>query len=117
MGGQCSTAVDTKHVEFVKNKIDSNCVMMFSKTRCPYCIEAKKRLDSLRVDYGVVEVDQMSNDYNGSAVMEVLHSMTGARTVPRVFISGECVGGANELNRLYRSGRLTALLGQCQRQS
>ncbi len=36
--------------------------------------------------------------------------MTGARSVPRVFIGGKFVGGGTEVQEMQRNGRLAKLL-------
>jgi hypothetical protein len=36
--------------------------------------------------------------------------MTGARTVPRVFVNGKCIGGGDDTAALAASGRLAKML-------
>ena len=43
-------------------------------------------------------------------IQDELLSMTGGRTVPRVFIDGEFIGGGDETASLAASGELKALL-------
>ena len=42
--------------------------------------------------------------------MDFMKQMTGARTVPRIFIGGKCIGGFDELSRLETEGRLDQIL-------
>ena len=35
-----------------------------------------------------------------------MHQLTGGRTVPRVFINGQCIGGGNETSSAHKSGQL-----------
>lgn len=51
----------------------------------------------------VIELDNRP-DYK--ALMDVFMEMTGERTVPRVFIKGKCIGGANKTNMMYHNGLL-----------
>merc|ERR1739842_88857 len=116
MGGAPScqiAAVDMKGpvADAVKEKISSNCVMIFSKTYCPYCKMAKKAFDDIGAKYEVVELDKVAN---GTAMQDVLDTMTGARTVPRVFVSGKCIGGGSEARQMQKDGSLLELVKQCQ---
>lgn len=54
-------------------------------------------------DYRVLELDEIDN---GDAYQRVLGEITDARTVPRVFIAGECIGGGDDTERLDRKGQL-----------
>ena len=54
-------------------------------------------------DYRVIELDEMND---GDAYQKVLGEITNARTVPRVFIDGKCIGGGDDTERLDRKGEL-----------
>ena len=43
---------------------------------------------------------------NGNEYQKVLGKITDARTVPRVFIAGKCIGGGDDTERLDRNGDL-----------
>lgn len=47
---------------------------------------------------------------DGSAIQDYLLSLTGDRTVPRVFIGGNCIGGSSETKKLQQDGKLVPLL-------
>lgn len=116
MGGSPScqvAAVDMRGPEavMVKEKIHDNCVMIFSKTYCPYCKMAKKAFKDLGVPYEVYEIDK---EKSGMAVQDVLDNMTGTRTVPRVFVGGTCIGGGTETKQLYKEGKLLDMVKLCQ---
>jgi glutaredoxin 3 len=38
--------------------------------------------------------------------MDILGEMTGADTVPRVFIGGQCIGGGDDTEQLEKKGQL-----------
>lgn len=44
------------------------------------------------------------------AIQDYLNSLTGARSVPRVFISGKCIGGGTETRTLKDQGKLVPML-------
>lgn len=58
--------------------VSQNCVVIFSKTTCPYCRMAKKVFNEIGANYKVIELDQ-HND--GRRLQEALAQMTGTRTV------------------------------------
>ncbi|XP_065165496.1 uncharacterized protein [Atheta coriaria] len=87
----------------VKDLINSDTVVIFSKTYCPYCKMAKEVFDKLQQKYTAVELD---NRADADEVQAILGEITGARTVPRVFVKGECLGGGSDVKQLYESGKL-----------
>ena len=86
-------------------------VVMFSKTFCPHCTEVHKLLSkmSLTQQPHIVELDLL--EWNKmEALQDHLGELTGARSVPRVFIGGEFIGGAADTLALGTSGGLSELL-------
>ena len=51
--------------------IKANKVMIFSKTRCPYCKKAKEALTDLKIDFVTIELGKRSFDKEQT---ELLHS-------------------------------------------
>ena len=47
---------------------------------------------------------------DGDAIQDYLKKITGARSVPRVFIGGKCIGGGSETRSLQDQGKLVPLL-------
>lgn len=92
---------------FIQQTLQENPVVIFSKSYCPYCNQAKQVFDELRVPYVAVELNGRSD---GSDIQEVLGQMTGARTVPRVFVNKQCLGGGSDVEAMYKSNELQKLL-------
>ena len=44
------------------------------------------------------------------AIQDEMGKVTGARSVPRVFIGGKFIGGGDDVARLAKSGELQALV-------
>ncbi|EER09299.1 glutaredoxin, putative [Perkinsus marinus ATCC 50983] len=109
--GSCLSSnppVDIEQVKkFVDGEIADNKVMVFSKSYCPHCKKAKSALNSIGAEYKVVELDGRSDC---AAIQDYLNEITGARTVPRVFIDGKCIGGGSETVALKNSGELQKML-------
>ncbi|XP_016991637.2 glutaredoxin-C4 [Drosophila rhopaloa] len=95
--------MDSVHAQFVRETINSNKVVIFSKSYCPYCSMAKEQFRKMNVKATVVELDQRED---GNEIQAVLGEMTGSRTVPRCFIDGKFVGGGTDVKRLYEQGIL-----------
>mmetsp|Transcript_3996 Transcript_3996/g.5262 ORF Transcript_3996/g.5262 Transcript_3996/m.5262 type:complete len:100 (+) Transcript_3996:118-417(+) len=93
-------------MDFVQEAIQKPCVV-FSKSYCPYCVNAKNALQQAGAVMEVYELDQMSN---GSEIQNALAEMTGRRTVPNVFINGNTIGGGDDTVALQSSGQLRGLL-------
>jgi len=92
----------------ISKLISENAVMVFSKSYCPYCAKAKRILSQYTLkSYKIYELDQIAD---GDSYQESLHKLTGARSVPRVFIGGKCIGGGDDTEKLDKSGELKGLL-------
>uniref|UniRef100_H9GDN5 Glutaredoxin domain-containing protein n=1 Tax=Anolis carolinensis TaxID=28377 RepID=H9GDN5_ANOCA len=92
----------------------NNCVVIFSKTTCSYCNMAKKLFHDANINYTAIELDRKEN---GSQFQDVLHQMTGGRTVSTSFSNvlsgsvGKKCGALQILN--YSSGELRPLAAVC----
>ena len=80
-----------------------------SKSYCPFCAQTKKLFASEfpNADVAIHELDQMNN---GALVQRTLMQMTGQRTVPNVFVKGQHVGGNDDTEAAFRSGKLQSML-------
>jgi glutaredoxin 3 len=93
---------------YVDGIIKAHKVAVFSKTYCPYCVKAKNVLGKYKInDILIVELD---NRDDADAIQDYLNKITGARTVPRVFIDGKSIGGGDDTARLEKDGKLKPLL-------
>ena len=80
--------------------------IIFSKTTCPYCHAAKAAFKQVGVAPHVVELDGLADM---GAWQDALGALTGARSVPRVFVGGAFLGGGDDTAAAARSGRLAEL--------
>ncbi|XP_016100418.1 glutaredoxin-2, mitochondrial-like isoform X2 [Sinocyclocheilus grahami] len=92
--------------QLVQDVVSSNCVVIFSKITCPSCKMAKNVFNEIGAAHKVVELD------DSRRLHETLAQMTGARTVPRVFINGQCIGGGTDTKQLHQQGKLLPLIEQ-----
>ncbi|MHA7832943.1 MAG: glutaredoxin 3 [Algiphilus sp.] len=80
-------------------------IAVYSTRVCPYCVMAKRLLDSKGVQYQDLRIDE-----NAQARDEMRRRAPSARTVPQIFIGERHVGGFDDLAALERAGELDALL-------
>merc|ERR1712127_153098 len=100
-----------KMADQVDEMIKSNAVAVFSKTYCPYCVKAKKVLEKYQLQsVKIVELDKDVDSAVGQVMQNHLKKLTGASSVPRVFIAGKCIGGGDETAALERSNKLRGML-------
>ena len=81
-----------------------NKVQIYTSNYCPYCIRAKRLLDSKGVEY-----DEVNLDKNPEKKLETMQ-MLNWRTVPIILIDDELIGGYDQLVSLERSKKLDELL-------
>ncbi len=78
-----------------------NTVAVISRVGCPHCQRAKALLAERGIEYNEIQlgtdIDQVS-----------LRGLTGATTVPQVFIGGKLIGGAEQLTEYLAADSSTA---------
>jgi len=80
-------------------------VEIYTTQACPYCAAAKQLLRKKDVKYTEIDVGR---DY---ALREAMTRRAGgSSTVPQIFISGQHIGGCDDLHALDHAGRLDPLL-------
>ena len=80
-------------------------VKMYTTAVCPYCVQAKRILQSR----GVAHMEEIRGDSHPQERVKMM-DMTGRRTVPQIFIGETHVGGCDDLMALDSQGGLLPLL-------
>ena len=80
-------------------------VDIYTTVYCPFCVKAKRLLDTLKVPYTEIDV---SDDVALRAQMT--EKAEGRRTVPQIFIGDKPIGGCDDLYALHEAGQLKNLL-------
>ena len=79
-------------------------VKLYSASYCPYCVKAKKLLESKNVTFEEIDVtDPSTRD-------DMIKLSGGRKTVPQIFIGGNHIGGCDDLYALEKAGKLDPLL-------
>ena len=81
-------------------------VLVYTKSRCPYCVSAKNLLNAKGVTFQEIYLDDHPEEY------AKLKERSGMMTVPQIFINDKLVGGYDDLSKLDRDGKLDAMLGK-----
>jgi glutaredoxin 3 len=79
-------------------------VLMYVKSWCPYCTQARELLKRKGVSVQEIDVEAQP------AACEEMIRRSGRRTVPQIFIGEHHVGGSDDLHELESAGGLDALL-------
>ena len=66
-------------------------VTIFSRDGCPHCLRAKGLLRDAGIDFEALELNKQYSDRS-------LRAVAGRSSVPQVFVNGEHIGGADELD-------------------
>lgn len=83
--------------------------MVFSKSTCPFCVKVKELFKNLKVEYGVLELDQISN---GADLQTALQEVSGQRTVPNVYINSKHLGGCDDTLKAHAENRLMSMINE-----
>lgn len=98
--------------EFVNSKIQPGKVVVFIKPTCPYCRQTQEILSQFPFKEGILEFVDITATEDAEKIQDYLKQLTGARTVPRVFIGKDCIGGCTDLINMQQSGELLVRLKQ-----
>ncbi len=78
---------------------------MYTSDRCPYCVRAKRLLDSKGVEYEEIFIGL--DDFEAR---QRIFELTGAMTVPQIIIDGTPIGGWDQLSALDSAGELDPMI-------
>ena len=79
-------------------------ITIYSTTWCPFCVSAKKLLDSKRLPYEEINIEEENMS------REKLSEITGGHTVPQIVINKKTIGGFENLMMLNQSGKLDKII-------
>jgi glutaredoxin-related protein len=103
--------VATLHADLlaeVQSAIASHAVVVLGMAGNPFVRKARKALDAAGVPHHDLDYGSYLREWRRRNVLKM---WTGWPTFPMVFVKGQLVGGASDLQRLIASGELQRLLG------
>lgn len=74
-------------------------VSLFTKVGCPFCAKAKAALKDRGIDYEEIVLGK-------DITTKSLRAVTGAQTVPQVFVDGKLIGGSEALDEYLTANNL-----------
>jgi GrxC family glutaredoxin len=80
-------------------------IIIYTKHSCPYCIRAKRLLESKGATYTEIDIEEHPEQRETM----ILRS-NGGKTVPQIFIGESHIGGCDDLYALDRSDKLDSIL-------
>jgi cysteine synthase A len=95
------------HVEEIVANRDQP-VVMFALEWCEFCWSVRRLFAAAGISYRSVDLDSAAyrGGDRGGEVRKALARLTGAVTIPQVFIGGHHIGGATETFDAFNSGEL-----------
>ena len=100
------------HADIVHNvqaAAASNPVLVVGMAQNPHCRQARKALAAAGVAHQYLEYGSYFSEWRPRNALKM---WTGWPTFPMVFVKGQLVGGASDLQKLIDSGELKRLLVQ-----
>jgi len=73
--------------------------IVWSKPDCPYCVVAKKLLETKGYE---VEERRVGFGWNREQLLE---AVPNARTVPQIFLDGKYIGGSDDLKKYFNEAK------------
>lgn len=80
-------------------------VEIYTWSRCPFCIRAKRLLDQKGIQY-----TEYCIDGDEAARSEMAQRANGRRSLPQIFINDRHIGGCDDLHDLEYQGQLDSML-------
>eukprot|EP01083_Nonionella_stella_P129251 392114_1 len=94
----------------VDELIASGAVVMIAKSWCGYCKKAFAILSKYTKDIVRKDIDKDFSEDEMAAIQAYYKTLTGASSVPRVFIGGKFIGGCDDTTGLDQAGKLKPLI-------
>ena len=87
-------------------------VVMFALEWCEFCWSVRQLFARLGIRYRSVDLDSVEYQEGdrGGKIRAVVRDLTGAMTIPQVFVGGKPMGGCTEVFDAFKSGALQAEL-------
>jgi len=108
-----TSKIDTGIIRHLEYEIAKSNIFVVSKTRCGACKKAKKLLNKLALQIGVVPVVFDLDIYSKQQIQKIINHLsvsTGIKTVPQIWIKGTFIGGNDDIQRIHKDRRLVPLI-------
>lgn len=96
-------------VEEVAKAVNEHDIVVVGMAQNPNPKRARQRLDAAGLPYHYLEYGSYFNNWRRRNALKL---WTGWPTFPMIFIKGQLIGGADDLERLLAAGEVTALMAR-----
>ena len=91
----------------VDGYIKKHPVVMFATTTCPFCMELKRTLQYLGVEFHIVNIEKISSTVTTKTKLKAL---SGIVSVPQLFVNGNFIGGCMDAKEKAHTLELQTIL-------
>ena len=81
-------------------------IKIYTSNWCSYCVAAKKFFDEQNIKYEEINIE------NENISRQDLQEISGGYTIPQIFINEKCIGGYDQLMKLYQENKLKELMNE-----
>jgi cysteine synthase A len=87
-------------------------VVMFALEWCEFCWSVRRLFKEMNLAYRSIDLDSVEyqKDGWGGDLRIALRKVTGAPTIPQIFVCGRHIGGCSEMLDAFNDGSLQQLL-------
>ena len=78
-------------------------IKIYTSNWCSYCIAAKNFFDEHKIKYKEINIE------NENISRDDLLDLAGGYTVPQIFIDEKCIGGYDQLMKLFQDNKLPGI--------
>ncbi len=95
-------------IDQVQQIVADKPVVIFALEWCEFCWSVRKMFAAAGIEYDSIDIDSIAyqKDNLGIEMRAALRQITGAPTIPQVFVGGEHIGGATETFDAFNDGSL-----------
>ncbi len=85
-------------------------VVIFALEWCEFCWSVRRLFAAAGIPYRTIDLDgpEWRDGSRADEMRKALHRVTGASTIPQVFVAGRHIGGATDTFDAFNDGRLQA---------
>lgn len=91
----------------VKDLINNNPVVIFSKVTCPYSVKSKRLITGLGYKFKSIELDEREDRTD---LEKALKASTDLEGTPFIFIGGKCIGNNKDVQLMAQKEVLVSTL-------
>ncbi|MEM9341434.1 MAG: cysteine synthase A [Pseudomonadota bacterium] len=99
-------------LEEVRETVHASPVVFYGLEWCEFCWSVRNMFEEAGIAYTPIDLDSVTYQEGdrGGKIRAALREITGAPTIPQVFVGGEHIGGATDTFDAYNSGELAERL-------